>query len=765
MPIAPSARGPLHGVRVIDATDGITGPLAAMILADFGAQVIRIADQRTPPKIPGYVMWNRNKTLVANDPDARTHVADADVVISDDRDRAADLGAGGGGSRARAVVLHLPTWTAPGRQAVRLDPMLADRMMQADYGIARRQTSFSGGPVECVYPFASYLQGAWGATAAIAALIQRARTGVAEDVVVDPLHGAIVAATTTMFADPEVSLPTTSVGPGGPNPVFGTYQCGDGEWIFLGALGRKFQDIAFGLLGTTDITEEPRIAANREEIYSVDLRDRVRARIAEGFGAKPRAHWLAAFDEAGCPASPVGQRDDWLDHEQVCALGQRVEIDDPEVGPAVMGGRPVDFSDFPSPEFRPRQSSATVSWEPATATPTPTPSRSAETSDLPGRGPLHDVRVLDLGTVLAGPYAGQLLASLGADVIKVETPKGDEFRVRGYMINRGQRSLSIDLRDPRGRDAFMRLVSASHVVVDNFRPGVRERLGIDLESLRRVNAEIVTTSITGYGGTGPMGTQPGYDPVVQALSGIMKAQGGQAEPVFCTVSVNDVTSACLAALGTCAALYQQAVGGGGQAVSTSLAAAAVFMQSNELVRYAGRPPAERGGRDYPGPTALSRYYECRDGWVRLHLPTAQTAVTAVLAGDPDANESELELALRSRLAGMDVEELDGLIAPFGGVATRARDNKELLFAATTLEDGHIGSVVWPDGNVSYMPRAYAGFDRHRDNPMMTTPGMGEHSRQVLAEAGLEASVIDDLIDAGIVVQGGPLQSVAGTGYR
>ncbi|OCB22466.1 hypothetical protein A5689_17660 [Mycobacterium intracellulare subsp. yongonense] len=751
-------------MRVIDATDGIAGPLAAMILADFGAQVIRVGGgEKQRDELPGHVMWNRNKVAVPT-VEATSLAADADILVTTDERHSLVSDAEAGPRSTGFVHLLLPGWgAAADANRTLVDSLLADRMMQADYGIARRQTSFSGGPVDCVYPFASYLQGAWGATAAIAALVERARTGLGQTVVVDPLHGAIVAATTTMFADPEVSLPSTSVGPGGPNPVFSTYQCGDGEWIFLGALGRKFQDIAFDLLGTTDITEHPRIAANREEIYAVDLRDGVRARIAEGFRVKAREHWLAAFDAAGCPASPVGERAEWLDHEQVRAMGQRVELVDSEVGPAIMGGRPVEFSDFPVPEFHPRQSLATASWEPRSL-PVSTPTENASAT-LPGRGPLHGIRVLDLGTVLAGPYAGQLLSSLGADVVKVETPKGDEFRTRGYMINRGQRSLSIDLRDPRGHEAFMQLVSTSQVVVDNFRPGVLKRLGIDLEALRAVNADVVTTSITGYGGTGPMGDNPGYDPVVQALSGIMKAQGGDAEPVFCTVSVNDVTSACLAALGTCAALYQQAIGRGGQAVSTSLAAAAVFMQSNELVRYDGRPPAELGGRDYAGPSPMSRYYECRDGWARIHLPSVDAAVAAGLVQDGGTAGRELEAVISAAVAPMSVEELDRLVATHGGIATRARDNKELLLSTSTIDTGHIGTVTWPDGNVSYLPRSYAQFDRHRVNPIMTTPGMGEHSREVLSEAGIDARVIDELVDAGVVVQGEPLASVAGTGYR
>ncbi|MCW2495286.1 CoA transferase [Jatrophihabitans sp.] len=757
---APIPGGPLQALRVIDTTSGIAGPVATMLLADLGADVIR-AEFATvdAAELPGSVMWSRGKTIVPVEV-ATALSATADLVVTSDAGVAGELGLTIDAPLSQPQVhLHLPTWR-PGNAA---DALTMDRMMQAEYGIARRQTSFSGAPVDCVYPFASYLQGAWGATCGIAALVELARSGVGQSVVVDALHGAIVAATTTMFTDPLLPLPSTTVGPGGPNPAFGPYQCADGRWLFLGALGAKFQDIAFGLLGTMDILDEPRIRASREEIYAVDLRDGVRARIAEGFRRKGRDEWLAEFAAAGCPSSPVNDRDDWLDHAQVAALGQRVELDDPLVGPVVMGGHPLRFSGH-SLAHRPRRFADTAAWDERRAGADSI--RAVRQSPVTGAaGPLAGHRVLDLGTVLAGPYAGQLLAALGADVIKVETPRGDEFRLRGHMLHRGQRGLSIDLRDPRGHAAFLALVGASDVVLDNFRPGVLTRLGLDLDSLRAVKPDIVTMSITGYGGVGPLGDLPGYDPVVQALTGIMQAQGGDAEPVFCTVAVNDVTVACLAALGTVAALYRRAVSGQGQAVNSSLIESSTFMQSGELVRFAGRPSAELGGRDYPGPTPLSRYYRCADGWVRIQLPSAQAAVDTGLI-DPDrAEPDDLAEALAAAFAELPSSAIRARLEPFGGTVARGRDNKELLLDPTTIADGHIGKVVWPDGAETYLPRSYVRFGRYGQPSMMVACGKGQHSRQILREAGLDAALIDQLVEDGIVVQGEAMQSVAGTGYR
>jgi crotonobetainyl-CoA:carnitine CoA-transferase CaiB-like acyl-CoA transferase len=208
-----------------------------------------------------------------------------------------------------------------------------------------------------------------------------------------------------------------------------------------------------------------------------------------------------------------------------------------------------------------------------------------------------------------------LLADLGADVVKIETAEGDPFRLAVYGFvgwNRGKRSLVLDLKRPEGRALFLHLAACADVVVDNFRPGVMERLGIGWETLAASNPRLIHTAITGYGPQDPL---PGFDPVFQARSGLMQAQGGDDEPVFHSIAYSDYSAGTLAALATVAALVARERTGRGQRVDVSLFRAALTAQAAEMVLASGTRAGAAGGRDFRGPHAARRLYRCTDGWV------------------------------------------------------------------------------------------------------------------------------------------------------
>ncbi|MGD8318949.1 MAG: CoA transferase [Gemmatimonadota bacterium] len=215
--------------------------------------------------------------------------------------------------------------------------------------------------------------------------------------------------------------------------------------------------------------------------------------------------------------------------------------------------------------------------------------------------PLDGIRVVDLTQVMAGPFCTLLLADLGADVIKVEPPgKGDlsrsmggeELRMKGrdnapfLALNRNKRSVVLDLKDEADLRAFRALVRSSDVLVENFRPGVTERLGIDYETLAASDPGLVYASISGFGQTGPYAGRPGFDLIAQAMSGILSVTGTPGgEPVKCGVPISDLAAGLYGAVGVLAALASRDRSGGGQHVETSLFEAALGLSVWETTEY------------------------------------------------------------------------------------------------------------------------------------------------------------------------------------
>lgn len=259
-----------------------------------------------------------------------------------------------------------------------------------------------------------------------------------------------------------------------------------------------------------------------------------------------------------------------------------------------------------------------------------TEAQTPSTQHAGSAGPLAGVRVLDLSAYIAGPYGCSLLADMGANVIKVESPAGDNLRQypstlenesRAFLgVNRGKRGLVLDLKDAVDRQRLLQLVASADVFVHNFRPAVPGRLGIDYESLRGRNARLVYCAVTGYGETGPMRDQAGYDQVLQAMTGICSFQGKRgAAPEIVYGSVVDYYAAALLASGVSAALYERERSGQGQFVGVSLLRSALAMQSARMVWADGEDLDV--GRDMRsgGVTGL---HPTREGWLYLSANTA-----------------------------------------------------------------------------------------------------------------------------------------------
>ncbi|MBI2764663.1 MAG: CoA transferase [Chloroflexi bacterium] len=758
--------GPLDGIRVLDCSTGIAGPMAVMYLADYGADVLKVE----PPTgdrartDPGFAVWNRNKRgavldLARYDDRAvlRERLRGAHLcVFSQPLGELEALGfdpVSVAAMNPGCVYLHMPSFTANGPGSAM--PESFERLC-AEAGVSAGQYSFDGGPIDPVIPHVLYGQAMWGAAAATAALLEREASGFGQVVTVGGIHGWLVTMTGAATRRPGTPHARAKGGPGGPIPFYRLYECAGGEWLFLAALTPAFHTIAFTVLGVLEeLLADPRLDGSLLASALPDNSAWVIERVAREFKTRPRAEWLELISAAGCPCGPVNDRDAWFDHPQVAAMGMRHSLVDPERGEVAMPGLPITLSATPGSIRTPAPprggAPAGPAWPELAHTGGAAPAAA---------GPLAGIRVLDLGSIIAGTYAGSLLAALGADVIKVESPGGDSLRTFGPTFagyNLGKRSLVLDLKQPDGKHAFLELVRRADVVVDNYRPGVTKRLGIDFDSLVDINPRIVTVSVTGYGDTGPLGEDPGFDPLLQAASGMMRAQGGDSDPVFFTLPVNDVASAATAALGATLALLHRARSGEGQRVTTSLAAQSIMMQCREMVRFAGREAPRIGARDYLGPAPLDRLYAVADGWVRLQADESHRPAlialglldAAALPGDATAASLEAHLAPWPRDEAVERLLLAGV--PASPVRTLAEVAEHPQFTS----EGVLQHMTLADGSAVIAGGAYARFSRTQAPPAAFIPGLGEHSQAVLQDFGFSEEEITALLASGATAIGAP----------
>ncbi len=225
------------------------------------------------------------------------------------------------------------------------------------------------------------------------------------------------------------------------------------------------------------------------------------------------------------------------------------------------------------------------------------------------RLPLSGIRILDFTRVLSGPFCTALLGDLGADVIKIEPPHGDDYRAIGpfvneqsalfSVVNRNKKSVVLDLKTEAGRQSALRLATQADVIVENFRPGVAEQLGIGYETVKALNAAVVYVSISGFGQTGPAAHRPAYDIIIQAMSGLMEATGSpDGPPTLVGEAVSDVLGGLFASWGTLVALYSRAQTGQGTHVDVSMLDATLAFMVTSVSRYlfTGEPPARSGNR-------------------------------------------------------------------------------------------------------------------------------------------------------------------------
>ncbi len=373
------------------------------------------------------------------------------------------------------------------------------------------------------------------------------------------------------------------------------------------------------------------------------------------------------------------------------------------------------------------------------------------------------IKVLDLTSYIAGSFAATWLADLGADVVKIENPTGDPFRVtRGFLVwNRNKRGIVLDLKHPDGLAAFYRMVRRADVVMENYRPGVADRLGVGYDRLQEINPRIIYCSVSGYGQTGPYSQKPAFDPLLQALGGVMAGQGGPANPpVFLRIAVSDYYAAALAAYGVASALYVREKTGLGQRVETSLLNAVIAIQAWPFLRLEDDPEPFRPG------SGLVPYqlFQTADGWVFIACGNDGFWRNLCRALDIEAFAEDSRFATQPARY-QNREELLGILQDILLTRTTA-EWVELLEAhdvpvapVRTIEDLFDDPQVNHNGMVVELQHPRLGRIRQMGVPVRlgSTPGqvtrpapmLGQHTEEVLREYGFSPEEIAELRTRGV----------------
>jgi crotonobetainyl-CoA:carnitine CoA-transferase CaiB-like acyl-CoA transferase len=747
----------LDGIRIVDLSWGLAGPVATQILAEAGAEVVKVEPPAGDPlrglHPAAFASWNRSKRSVVLDlRDSSDHaklgtlLEHADVLVHGFRpSKASALGLDDGSLGARHPRLVRCALTGyPAGHADAERPGY-DLLVQARGGLMDMQAGWRPGPFAWRFPAPSWGAAFLAAAGIVARLIHRERTGyggAAHTSLVQGLH--LIQNMVWNRAD----KPSVSMHQGEPgtlsSPQVAMYECADGRWLQI-----------LNPADRVDLSQLPlmKLALKTSgHAGSVFDGDALKAAMLE----RPSGAWLEAIRSADVAVELIAPLGDLLSHEEVIANDYAVAVHDPVWGPTRQAGPPFRTSPpsvvrSPAPELG--HDSVALDAAPGRPGDAVRLCQSPSAAECPTR-PLEGVRVVDFGAFLAGPLATMLLADLGADVIKVEPVTGDPVRGwrDGFFVacNRGKRGVALDLGRSEGGQVRDRLIVWADVVHHNIRRKAAARLGLDEAALRATNPDVVFSHGSAYGLAGARADWPGYDSVFQSMAGWNLANAGEGNPPqFNHLGTLDTLTAASSAVATLLALYHRQRTGQATSTFSSLLNIATFTSSETLVRLDQNAlaPYPLLDREQTGLGPGYRIYELRDGWVAVAAPDeVRRSRLREVANVP--TDDALAPALRERGSR---EVLDAL----GAAGVAAEPVRECHWFSVWDDDENLRTGVvasYDQGDWGQMRQfgAYWHFGDLDIRLDRACPALGQHSHEVLGDLGFGAEEIDRLVDAGVV---------------
>jgi crotonobetainyl-CoA:carnitine CoA-transferase CaiB-like acyl-CoA transferase len=812
-----SPAGPLAGLTVVDASTSPAGAMASMLLSDSGADVLRVETGGTCEVDPvAYRVWHRGQRSVRLDPGSagdraalRRLVSGADVLIESlPPALAAELGLDPqllNASNPRLVYCSIGGYGPDDRRPA------YDALVAARTGLQWEQRGVLGTPMNRIsgapVPLPDievpdlpanrfgqegpvFVRSMWAsvgtaylATAGIsAALRAREVTGRGDHIETSMLRGAMAAAGPLWQRAEHVDAPGYWMWVTDRRAAEGLFECADGRWVHFWTIRPTLvleasegdQLVIDGPQDSMRAGGGVRIGMEADDLvvlyYYYEL-------LGEAFRKFPSDQWVAFGEARGLGIALVRSPEEAFSDAALLKQGCVVEVDDPELGPIRHAGVLLEFSETPGavrgPAPRPGQHTAEVlaglgSDQEAV------PAEAGPADELP-RGPLHGIRVLDLGLGVAGPWGGRVLADLGADVIKVHALH-DGYWARTHMglaTNWGKRSIALNLKDPAGREVLDRLLETADVVAHNMRPGAAERLGLGYEQLRARFPGLVYCHTRGFE-DGPRSTRPGTDQTANALAGTEYEDGACGlgmPPLWSRVNMGDTGNGYLWAIAVMQALYHRERTGQGQRVGTAIINATLLLTSYALSLADGsaveRPRIDARQR---GLSALHGLYQLAgdgewaclavladDAWTAL----CETTGAAGLLDDPrfataagrHRHDAELRQELERVLGGWTAADLDALADKHGLPCEIVSPtySSELFDDPEIRRRGWIAAADVPGVGRLEQPGLLIDLARNPGGVVSGPCMAGEHTRAILVELGYDPQSVAALEESRAVL--------------